>query len=44
VTKVTTNQFVLAVKPPVPWYRARRFWWGALGGGLVGAAGAIVAR
>jgi hypothetical protein len=44
VTKVTTNHFVLAVEPPVPWYRARRFWWGALGGGLVGAAGAVVAR
>ncbi|MBC7933346.1 MAG: hypothetical protein H7Z38_22515 [Rubrivivax sp.] len=44
VTKVTTDHFLLAVKPKVPWYRTRRFWWGAASGGLVGAAGAIVAR
>lgn len=44
VTKVTTNHFVLAVKPPVPWYRTPRFWWGALGGGVVGAGTAVVAR
>ena len=44
VTKVTTNHFLLAVKPATPWYRTRRFWWGAFGGGIVGAAGATVAR
>ena len=44
VTRVTTEHFLLAVKPTVPWYRTRRFWWGFVGGGVVGAAGATVAR
>lgn len=44
VTSVTTEHFLLAVKPPVPWYRTSRFWWGFAGGGVAGVAGAMVAR
>jgi hypothetical protein len=44
VTRVTTDHFLLAVEPSVPWYRTGRFWWGVVGGGVTGAAGAIVAR
>jgi hypothetical protein len=43
-TRVTTEHFVLAVKPRTKWYRERRFWWGFAGGSLAGATGAIVAR
>jgi hypothetical protein len=44
VTRVTTDHFLLAVKPTVPWYRTPAFWWGTLGGGVLGAAGVLVAR
>lgn len=44
VTRVTTDHFVLAVEPPRKWYQERRVWWSFVGGGIVGAAGAIVAR
>lgn len=44
VTRVTTEHFVLVVKPRTKWYRERRFWWGFVGGAVTGAAGAVVAR
>ncbi|HYW33076.1 MAG TPA: hypothetical protein VE869_16365 [Gemmatimonas sp.] len=44
VTRVTTEHFLLAVKPTVRWYRDARFWWGLAGGGAVGATGAVIAR
>ncbi|MEO7520469.1 MAG: hypothetical protein ABIW79_01505 [Gemmatimonas sp.] len=44
VTRVTTEHFVLAIKPRTTWYRERRFWWGFVGGGVAGAAGAMIAR
>ncbi|MES2523893.1 MAG: hypothetical protein V4617_14395 [Gemmatimonadota bacterium] len=44
VTRVTTDHFLLAVKPKVPWYRTRTFWLGMLGGGVAGTTGAVIAR
>ena len=44
VTRVTTDHFLLAVQPALPWYRTRRFWWGALGGGVFGATAATIAK
>lgn len=44
VTRVTTNHFLLAARPPVPWYRTQRFWWGVAAGGAAGAGTAMVAR
>ena len=43
-TRVTTEHFVLAVKPRTKWYRERKFWWGFAGGSIAGAAGALIAR
>lgn len=44
VTRVTTEHFLLAVRPATPWYRARRFWTGAVVGSVIGAAAAVVAK
>jgi hypothetical protein len=44
VTRVTAEHALIAVKPPTKWYRERRFWWGFVGGGVAGAAGALIAR
>lgn len=44
VNRVTAEHFLLAVKPPVRWYRDARFWWGLAGGGALGAGGASIAR
>jgi hypothetical protein len=44
VTRLTTDHFLLAVRPAVPWYRTRRFWWGAVSGGVVGATAATIAK
>ncbi len=44
VSRVTTEHFLLAVEPTVPWYKARRFWWGAVGGAVVGAGVGVGAR
>lgn len=44
VTRVTADHFVLAVRPPLPWYREKRYWWGVLAGGAVMAAGIGVTR
>ncbi len=37
VTRVKKEHFLLAMEPHVPWYRARRFWTGAVMGGAVAA-------
>jgi len=44
VTRVTTEHFLLAARPPVPWYKARRFWWGVVSGGAAGAGAAILVK
>ena len=44
ITRVTTNHFLLAIEPAVPWYRARRFWIGVASGGVLGATSAVVSR
>ena len=40
VTRVTTRHVVLMTAPPVPWWKARRFWigfvWGSVFGGALG--------
>lgn len=38
VTRVTTQHVIALTPPPTPWWRARRFWVGALVGTLLGGA------
>lgn len=38
VTRVTAQHVIALTPPPIPWWRARRFWVGALVGGLFGGA------
>lgn len=44
VTRLTTEHFLLAVPPEQKWYRARRFWWGVVTGGVAGAGTALISR
>lgn len=44
VTRLTTDHFLLAVEPPQPWYRARRFWWGVVTGSIVGTGTTLLTR
>jgi hypothetical protein len=44
VTRVTTEHFLLAVRPGTPWYKRGTFWSGLLAGAAVGAGGVLVAR
>lgn len=44
VTRVRPEHFLLVVRPPTPWYRARRFWAGTVVGAAVGAAGSAMLR
>ncbi|MDQ8166979.1 MAG: hypothetical protein P3B76_03275 [Gemmatimonadota bacterium] len=42
--RVTTEQAVLVVRPPTPWWRTRVFWYGVATGGVLGAGTAAAAR
>jgi len=44
VTRVSASHVILMLPPPVPWWRTRRFWLGAMFGAIVGGStGAVIA-
>ena len=44
VGRVTTDHFLLVMRPKTRWWRDRRFWFGALAGGALGSAATRIAR
>lgn len=44
VGRVTTDHFLLVMHPRTRWWHDRRFWFGALAGGVLGTAATSIAR
>lgn len=44
VAQVSTTHVVLVVRPPLAWWKDRRFWNGVGAGVLIGAFGAVTAK
>ena len=44
VARVTTDHFLLVPPPRTPWWRANRFWFGALVGAAIGLGSTAVIR
>ena len=44
VARVTTDHFLLVPPPHTPWWRAQRFWFGALVGSALGAGASAMIR